>query len=36
VSRVWRQGPTGKLVVDRLTGETLSGALATPMLSTVA
>ncbi|MDT5027124.1 MAG: hypothetical protein QOE61_3550 [Micromonosporaceae bacterium] len=36
VSRVWRQGPTGKPVVDRLTGETLSGALATPMLSTMA
>jgi hypothetical protein len=36
VSRVWRQGPTGKPVVDRLTGETLSGALATPVLSTVA
>jgi hypothetical protein len=33
VSRVWRSGPTGKPLVERLPGETLSNALAIPMLA---
>ena len=35
VSRIWRHGPTGKPVVERLTGESLSTALAPPALTPV-